>query len=243
MLTKVLVSTALILSIWGTAGAGETAAAPQAAPAVPESGTGASETPAAGMHTEKTVEGAFGIPLGKPFEPSMVAEILKQEERAYVAYGDVKVTGTRFEVTPKAPSEDFQKYAVDITPGGIVYEIRAWYADEDKASQCEKTQRLADRIEARYGKARGKGDRGTWYSFRPPSDLTRSASLYAHRCKVGMYSVAYRDYAARKASAPEPQETGESAEASTAAEPGDSGAAKNATESEETREPKEPANQ
>lgn len=256
-LVQVLLTTSLILAVWGNACAGETAAketsaaateapaatteapatptqlpaaAPSAAPDATVMQGEASEAAAARTHTEETVEGAFGIPLGKPFEPSMVAKILKQEARTYGADDDVKVTGTHYEVEPKAPDENFQTYAVDTTPDGIVYEIRAWYVDEAKESQCEKTKRMAADLEVKYGTPRGKGHRGTWYSFRPPSDLTRSASLYAHRCKLGRYSVAFRDHAARKASLPSTADTGKA---------GESAGTKETVESSESPAPKE----
>ena len=53
---------------------------------------------------------------------------------------------------------------------------------------------MAGELESRYGKPRGQGWDGLWYTFRQPSDTSnRGLKLYGHRCRTGMYSIIYTD--------------------------------------------------
>lgn len=53
---------------------------------------------------------------------------------------------------------------------------------------------LAGELESRYGKPRGRGWDGLWFTFRQRSDTdNKGIRLYGHRCRSGMYSVVYTD--------------------------------------------------
>ena len=53
---------------------------------------------------------------------------------------------------------------------------------------------MAGELESRYGKPRGQGWDGLWFTFRQPSDTSnRGLKLYGHRCRSGMYSIVYID--------------------------------------------------
>jgi len=53
---------------------------------------------------------------------------------------------------------------------------------------------MAGELEDRYGKPRGQGWDGLWFTFRQPSDTSnRGLKLYGHRCRSGMYSIVYID--------------------------------------------------
>ena len=53
---------------------------------------------------------------------------------------------------------------------------------------------MAGELEERYGKPRGQGWDGLWFTFRQPSDTSnRGLKLYGHRCRSGMYSIIYID--------------------------------------------------
>ena len=53
---------------------------------------------------------------------------------------------------------------------------------------------MAGELESRYGKPRGQGWDGLWFTFRQPSDSSnRGLKLYGHRCRTGMYSIIYTD--------------------------------------------------
>lgn len=163
--------------------------------------------------TPEPITGAFGIPLGEPFEPAMVANILGQEEHNYLGYEKAKMQGTRYHVEPKEPSEDFQQYTVATTQDGIIYEIRGDYQHEKGESQCEKGKSLAAALEDRYGEPRGKAAYGGWYSFRQISeDSVKVVRLYTHRCRTGKYSLLYVDDKVRRAKPAEEEKSEEAAE-------------------------------
>ena len=53
---------------------------------------------------------------------------------------------------------------------------------------------MAEELEDRYGKPRGQGWDGLWYTFRQFSDTSnKGLKLYGHRCRTGMYSIVYTD--------------------------------------------------
>ncbi len=62
---------------------------------------------------------------------------------------------------------------------------------------------MAGELESRYGKPRGKGWDGLWFTFRQPSDISnKGLKLYGHRCRTGMYSIVYTDEIARRGTQP-----------------------------------------
>lgn len=152
------------------------------------------------------VTGAFGMTLGERFDPAMVAKVISQEERVYTGREKAKFKGTRYQVEPKAASEDFEKYWVDTTDQGIIYAIQGEYLQAGKGKECKKvTKRLATGLEAKYGKPRGKGMHGEWYSFRDMSRKAyRGVRLYANRCGSGRYSIVYSDDQAKLEPMPPP---------------------------------------
>ena len=93
---------------------------------------------------------------------------------------------------------------------------------------CKATVKtIAGELEARYGKPRGQGWDGLWYTFRQFSDTSnKGLKLYGHRCRTGMYSIIYTDEKVQRAMQPgkagTSPETGSPAtgSASTKPEPG-----------------------
>jgi hypothetical protein len=97
---------------------------------------------------------------------------------------------------------------------------------------------MAGELESRYGKPRGQGWDGLWFTFRQPSDTSnKGLKLYGHRCRTGMYSIVYTDEIARRGAPPvkagSSAETGAPATSSAPAksEPGAEPAVKSETES------------
>lgn len=208
--------------------AGEEIAEPKLAPASTEpvpAATTATETAAAADKLPEPISGAFGIPLGKRFEPSMVARVLGEQEHSYKGQGGTKLKGKLLRIEPSKPDERFQQYSIKTTDAGIIYAIQGDYqyeassdeakADETKpegkgkgagkpgnkkqANTIQKTckaavKTMAGELESRYGKPRGQGWDGLWYTFRQFSETSnRGLKLYGHRCRTGMYSVIYTD--------------------------------------------------
>lgn len=178
----------------------------------------AAPDPAAQSGTEKSpaddkpaepITGAFGIPLGEPFVPSMVADVLGEQEHSYRGKDDAQLKGTLYRVKPNQPDQRFQDYSVKTTDKGIIYAINGDDRIEpkqgnkqDKAKQgpgirkqCkDAVKALAGELEAKYGKARSADGFGNWFSFRQLSDTdNRSIRLYGQRCRTGRYSVVYTD--------------------------------------------------
>lgn len=188
--------------------------------------TGAADTApveqAGAEQTPDAITGAFGIPLGERFEPSMVTDVLGEQEKSYQVRGGMELKGKLLVVEPGQPDQRFQRYSVKTTSAGIIYAIQGehqrdtgqdeWKQDEAKRdraraveSSCKAAVKsLAGELEARYGKPRGKGWGGAWFSFRQISDaVNRSVKLYAHRCRSGMYSVIYTDENVQRRAQPE----------------------------------------
>jgi hypothetical protein len=158
-----------------------------------EAATGA-ETDSEPEQAREPVTGAFGIPLGKRFEPCMVAEVLGEEERTYRGPDKTERIGTRYRVKPKVPNAHFTAYAVDTTSDGVIYAVGGEHEPEVRENKCAVTKELAAALEAKYGKPRGKGGFGEWYAFRDMSvDHYRGIRLYANRCRRGIYSIVYGD--------------------------------------------------
>ena len=182
---------------------GSDAAAPGAAAITATDKVSADDKPA------EPITGAFGIPLGEPFVPSLVAEVLGEQEHSYRGKDDAQLKGTLYRVKPNQPDERFQNYSVKTTEQGILYAIEGDYQIEPKAGnkqdkakqgpgirkQCKTTVKaLAGELEAKYGKARSADGFGNWFSFRQFSDTdNKSIRLWAHHCRTGRYSVVYTD--------------------------------------------------
>ena len=177
--------------------------------------TGVENTPA-----PKPITGAFGIPLGVPFRPSMVAKVISEQEQTYSGKDDTKLKGTLYRVEPSNPDKRFQQYSLKTTDKGIIYAIQGDYQYEVKQVEAKpkgmgkglgkpgnkqqaktfqttckaEVKTIAKELESRYGKPRGQGWDGLWFAFRQFSDTTNlSLRLYGHRCRTGMYSIIYTD--------------------------------------------------
>jgi hypothetical protein len=62
---------------------------------------------------------------------------------------------------------------------------------------------MAGELETRYGKPRGQGWDGLWFTFRQPSATSnKGLKLYGHRCRSGMYSIVYTDEIVRRGTPP-----------------------------------------
>jgi hypothetical protein len=195
-----------------TAISGE-AVGPQTLPAgtepVKSTTTGTGKASAA-IKTAEPITGAFGIVLGEHFETSMVARVLGKLEQKYRGKDGLELTGTLYRVEPKEPDERSQDYRIRTTEAGIIYAIEAYYEievmpDQINANQAKPARKvrttcknavkaLARELETRYGKPRGTGWDGEWFTFRQLSESSdRSLRVYANRCRTGLYSVVYTD--------------------------------------------------
>jgi hypothetical protein len=179
-------------------------AAPDAGDAAPDSGTDPAEGDAAVAPEPEPepapVTAAFGINLGEPFSPCMVAEVLGEESVTYRDADKAEQTGTRYRVVPKVPNSRFTDYAVDVNRGGIVYAVRASFESEGGENLCGITKELAASLEEKYGQPRGRDPFGSWTVFRDMSaDHYRGIRLYSQRCRRGIYEIVYSDDAARMA--------------------------------------------
>jgi hypothetical protein len=195
--------------------AGASASEPAPEPAQPvDSRSGESDSPAmtagdaatqpeAGSEPEQAPEpvtGAFGIRLGEPFSPCVVAEVLGQAPVTYRDADKAEQTGTRYRVVPRVPNSRFTEYAVDVNRDGIVYAVRAEYQSDTRENLCGVTKELAASLEEKYGKPWGRASFGEWYAFRDLSvDYYRGIRLYANRCRRGIYEIVYGDDHARMA--------------------------------------------
>jgi hypothetical protein len=161
---------------------------------LPADAGAAPEAAAAEGKPPEPVTGAFGIPLGERFTPDLVAKVLREGERTYRAADKEQRIGTRYWVEPKITNPNFMSYGVDTTADGIIYAIWGEHEGPDRSSKCDLTKKLAAFLEHKYGKPRGKGAFGEWYSFRDMSvKAYRGIRLYANRCRRGIYSIVYSD--------------------------------------------------
>jgi hypothetical protein len=195
------------------------------------------KAPAVDKAADKAVEpitGAFGIPLGEQFESSMVAKVLSKQEQIYNGQGGAKLKGSLIRVEPSQPDERFQNYSIKTTDDGLIYAIQGDYQykvepDETKpkgsgkgaskpgnrqpATAMQKTckaavKTMAGELESRYGKARGKGWDGLWFTFRQSADISnKGLKLYGHRCRTGMYSIIYTDEIVQRRTQPDKANT------------------------------------
>ncbi len=173
--------------------------------------TPATDKEAAPAKTPEPVTGAFGIPLGERFEAYMVAKVISQEEKTYRGPNKEERKGILYRVEPKVTNTLFNSYAVATTADGLIYLIRGDREPVERKAACQEPKTLAAFLEGKYGKPRGKGPAGEWYSFRDMSSSTyRGVRIHATRCGRGIYSVVYSDDATRlrgPVPSPEPSET------------------------------------
>jgi hypothetical protein len=142
----------------------------------------------------EAVTRAFGIPLGKRFEPAMVAKVISESVKAYRGPRGAELEGSFYRVDPVAPDAHFTAYTVLTTVDDRIYSIRAEFLAPDKASRCAVTKEIAASLEEKHGKPRGQGARGEWYAFRDLSVVHyRGIRLYANRCDQGIYEIVYSD--------------------------------------------------
>lgn len=148
------------------------------------------------------IAGAFGLALGDRFAPGLVAKVVSEQEYGYRDRDNVQRKGTVYKIEPKLPHEAFSSYLVATTAAGLIYSITGTYADPEKKSRCDLTQRLATELEQRHGKPREQGSPGDW-SFRDMSvEKYRGVRLYAPQCRSGRYSIIYSDDGARAGAPP-----------------------------------------
>lgn len=181
-------------------------------PSTLQSPVAGTEKASGAAHEKSTapVTGAFGIPLGKRFDPCMVAEVISQEDHNYRGQDKAEYRGTLYRIEPRIPNRYFDRYAVKTTKDGVIYAIQGEYEHREKKNLCEQTRHLAGLLEGKYGKPRGKGMLGEWYSFRDAAnDTYRGVRFYAPRCRNGRYSINYNDDPAKQAALPPPPEPSE----------------------------------
>ena len=221
--TRILVAVSMIAALGAAAQlwAAESAAERQPVEEAAKQASGAQGDAGAEVATGKNaaapekqpapITGAFGLTLGEHFEPTMVARIISQKERTYSDRNRVERIGTLYQIEPKSPSDAFSTYLVATTRDGIIYSISGQYEHAENKSTCEVTRRLAAELEQKYGKPRGKGAFGNWYSFRDMSRAAyRGVRLYAPKCRSGRHSIVYSDDNAKTPAAPpepKPKET------------------------------------
>jgi len=171
----------------------------------------------------EAIDDAFGIRLGESFTPSMVARVLSQNQHTYKGAGATELHGKLYQIIPKKPDKRFQDYFIRTTNEGLIYAIEGDYQYEVEPAQGKKMGRikysrvirsvcksavesLAEELEDRYGKPRGKGWDGEWFSFRQFSETSnKSLKLYANRCRTGLYSIIYKDEIVQRGRSGAPQ--------------------------------------
>ena len=162
------------------------------------------------------ISGAFGIQLGEHFQHSMVAKVLSKEEQVYKGKDRLERKGSMLRIEPNKPDAHFQSYSLKTTNEGVIFAIQGNYQFEvepAKGKQAGKVKKsrvvrkrckdavkkIASQLETKYGKPRGRGWDGEWFSWRQFSDVSfKSLRLYAHRCRTGAYSILYSEEYARK---------------------------------------------
>ena len=144
--------------------------------------------------TSIPVTGAFGITLGAHFSADSVKTVIAEEEQTYRDRSKAEHTGKLYKVEPGEPDVPFDRYEVKTAADGLVYEIRGSYEDPDKQNLCKRSKEIADGLSETYGPPRGKGMLGEWYVYRDTRvDHYRGIRLFAPKCRVGRYSIVYRD--------------------------------------------------
>jgi hypothetical protein len=157
-----------------------------------------------GEKTYKNITGAFGLTLGEVFAPWMVAKVISQEEARYKGRGEdqTEYTGTQYQVEPAIANPHFNQYLVKTNQDGIIYNITARQNPSEKAAACEQSRNLGKLLMSKYGRPRGAGVLGEWYTFRDmTAESYRGIRLYAQRCRNGRYQIQYTDEGAMMQSA------------------------------------------
>jgi len=142
------------------------------------------------------ITGAFGLTLGEKFAPYMVGKVLGQEQQTYKDRGEQKTehTGTLYRVEPNVPNPYFNEYKVSTNQDGIIYSIIGKQIPQKPVNSCEETKQIALFLVGKYGKPRGRGMLGEWFTFREETEGPyRGLRFYAQRCRNGRYSVVYSD--------------------------------------------------
>ncbi len=102
------------------------------------------------------ITGAFGIPLSKPFQPSMVAKVLSEKEHTYTGKEGKKLKGTQYQVVPIKEDPRFQRYAVKTTPEGLIYAIEGDYQVKREPDNIKQYETKAEREAAKQEKNQQK---------------------------------------------------------------------------------------
>ena len=148
-----------------------------------------------GNITTVPVSGAFGIPLGERFAPYLVDKVLAQDEHRYHERDENKTehTGTLYRVEPNLPNPNFNEYTVLTNKDGVIYSITGKQSG-GKSNLCEQTKEIAIFLMDKYGKPRGRGLLGDWFSFRESEEGPyKGIRFYAQRCRNGRYQIIYSD--------------------------------------------------
>ena len=136
--------------------------------------------------------------------------MISQEAHSYQGEDKVQYEGTLYQVEPRIPNKYFSHYSVKTNKDGMIYNIEATYEDPEKQNLCKQTAHLAELLEGRYGKPRGKGMLGDWYAFRESTlGPYKGVRFYAPKCRNGRYSISYSDDNAKQMALeplPEPTE-------------------------------------
>lgn len=144
------------------------------------------------------VSGAFGILLGEKFELCTVLKILAEEEHNYTGPDKTRLTGKLYHIEPRVPSQYFNQYVVKTTEAGIIYTVQGHFESVEKENLCTQTKHLAALLEEKYGKFRGKGMLGDWYTIRETTEGPyRGIRFYAPKCRHGRYTINYVDEGAK----------------------------------------------
>ena len=171
---------------------------------VPDEGAGQEQ--AVAEKDKAPITGAFGITLGEKFEPYMVSKILSQSEKVYKDRGEEKSehTGTQYQVEPNVPNAFFTEYTVLTNKDGIIYSVIGKQVHPKPVNTCEETKQIAIFLLDKYGKPKGRGILGEWFSFRDSDEGPyKGLRFYAQRCRNGRYSIVYSDDGAMMQAAPD----------------------------------------
>ena len=218
-----IIATLLIFPFGAVAAQGAASVAAEAQPQPAQAS--AQQAPAASAVAEKAstpdkaaepISGAFGITLGERFQPSMVAKVLGKEQQSYKGKDSQERKGSLLRIEPSNPDEHFQSYALKTSDDGVIYAIQGNYQFEVEAAKGKQAgkvkksrvirkrckdavKNIASELESKYGKPRGRGWDGEWFTWRQFSDTSiKSLRLYAHRCRTGAYSILYSEEYARQ---------------------------------------------
>jgi len=161
--------------------------------------------------TDSAVAHNFGIQFGQHFDLSMVDSVIERQQHDGTGKPGSGLKGEIVQVIPLESDRRFQLYRLKTSQDGIIYAVIAEFQFEvepalgkkmgrikgarDVRRECkQQVKELALELEASYGKPRGKGWDGEWFSFRRLSESEdTSLSLYANRCRTGLYSVVITD--------------------------------------------------